>query len=177
MIRGPHPSTAFYPTFRAVPALMSLFAVLLLTGCSTLEPPDVTLSNLQLTDLTVLETSGVVTLRLANGNPEPLVVDGAAFNLYLMGRKVGKVLSDERVEVGRLSTSTLEAELHLSNLAMATRLQEILETETVAYEIRGKVWVLGDLGRSALRLSSSGDVDLGEAAEAFGGSGSGDAIR
>lgn len=134
--------------------------LLLVTGCATLEPPDVTLVDLSLDQITMLETSGKVTIRLSNANPEPLQVDGAAFDLYLDGRKVGEALSDARVEVPRLATATMEAALHLSHLAVATRIQSILKAETLDYRLHGKVWTIGGFGRKALRVERSGTIDL-----------------
>ncbi len=67
-----------------------------LAGCTALHlvPPDVSLVDLEFTDLTLFETSGVFTVRLSNENPEPLAVEGGVYNLYLGGKKVGKGLSD-----------------------------------------------------------------------------------
>ena len=142
---------------------LSLIAsMIVLTGCTSigLEPPDLTLVNLQMEEVTVLESSGLVTLRIANSNPEPIVVDGLAINLKLEGRKIGKVLSAERIEIPRLSTATIEGELHVSHLAVLTLVQQMMEAEAMSYGLAGKVYVQTDLGRRSLRVERSGRFDF-----------------
>ena len=106
----------------AIPAF-ALVAALALSGCASLGlvAPDVSLVDLKFTDLTMFETSGIFTVRLTNENPEPMFIEGGVYNLYLGGWRIGKGLSDHRVEVPPLSTATDEVELHLSNLAIATQ--------------------------------------------------------
>lgn len=133
-----------------------------LMGCATFgpAPPDITLVNLQFTDLTLFETSGVFIVRLANENPEALAVQGGVYTLYVDGIRVAKGLSDHRFSVPALSSVTDEIEVRVSNLAMATRLQSIFERGAFDYEIRAKVYVSGRLGQQTLRLSQSGFFDF-----------------
>lgn len=145
---------------------IALFSIALLSGCATLEPPDITLIDLRLTDITVLETSGEVALRIVNPSPDTLRVDGAAFGLHLDGLKVGQVLVDEQVDIERLDSAVLAGTLHISNLAMATRLKSIFDSAEFDYRLAGKVWVLTDLGRRGVRVERSGHINLNEAAAA-----------
>ena len=142
----------------------STLILIALTGCTSigLEPPDLTLVNLQLAEVTVLESSGVVTVRIANSNPDPLQVDGLALNLKLDGRRIGKVLSAERLEIPRLSTATLDAELHVSHLAVLTLVQQIMESESMSYGLSGKLYVITDYGRRSLRLERTGFFDFNQ---------------
>ncbi len=139
-------------------AVLALF-----TGCASLGlvEPDVTLVDLEFTDLTLFETSGVFTVRLANENPEPLVVDGGVYNLYLGGSKVGKGLSDHRIEVPALGTATDEVELHLNNLAIAGQVRSLWESKVFDYRLQGRVYVETGYGRRKLRIESEGRFDLG----------------
>ena len=105
--------------------ILVLMLVLLTTGCTTLgtmTPPDVSLVDMELTDVTVFETTGTITVRLTNENPEPLVIDGSVFKLYLNGMPVGKALDAERLEVPRLGTATQTVNLHINNVALIARL-------------------------------------------------------
>ena len=133
-----------------------------LAGCTTLGlvPPDVSLVSLELGDVTLFETSGTFTVRLANENPEPLAVEGGAYNLYLGGLKVGKGLSDQRIEVPALGTATVEVELFINNLAVATRLRSMFETGVVDYRIKAKIYLRGAYGRRALTVDREGSFDL-----------------
>ncbi|MEM8997160.1 MAG: LEA type 2 family protein [Acidobacteriota bacterium] len=142
---------------------VALCALLLLTtGCATLQldPPELTLADLALENMTVLETSGTVTIRIANSNPEPLQIDGMAFDLRLDGRKIGKALSDERFEVPRLQSVTVDAAINVSHLALATLIPQWMEAEDVTYDLSGKVYVLTELGRRSLKIRQSGSFDF-----------------
>ena len=139
-----------------------LLALVPLTGCATLGliEPDVSLVNLKFTDLTVFETSGVFVVRLANENPEPLTVEGGVYNLYLGGFRVGKGLSNHRIEVPALGTATDEVELHMSNLAIATQLRSILDSGIVDYRIKARVYVDRGYGRRRVTVEHEGRFDF-----------------
>ena len=137
-------------------------ALALVTGCASLGlvEPDVTLVDLEFTDLTLFETSGVFTVRLANENPEPLMVGGGVYNLYLGGLKIGKGLSNQRIEVPALGTATAEVQLHLNNLAVASQLRSIWESGILDYRLKARIYVEGGWGRKTLRIENEGRFDL-----------------
>ncbi len=150
------------PHRKLCPILAFAAALALATGCASvgLIKPDVTLVNLKFTDLTVFETSGIFTVRLTNENPEPLFVEGGVYNLYLGGLRVGKGLSNHRLEVPPLATATDEVELHLNNLAIATQLRSIYESGVADYRIKGKVYVEGTYGRRRVTIENEGRFDF-----------------
>ncbi len=140
--------------------LLSLVAVaLLLSGCGGGSPgPSVSLINLRFEDATALETTATFTLRLSNESPQPVPLEGEVHKIYLNGLYLGKGLSDQKVEVPRLGTVTHEVKVHLSNLALATRIKSILETKSFEYRIvsvfHGKSWW------NRLKSESSGKLEL-----------------
>ncbi len=153
--------------------LTTVSVALAITGCATLEPftaPDVTLVNIQFEDLTVFETSGTFTVRLSNENPEPMVVDGAVYKLYLGGQKVGKALSDARVEVPRLGSSVYEVDVFINNVALVTRLVTLGQQRALDYTIKGKLYVERPYGTRRLRFERDGRLDFsGEGATPLAG--------
>jgi LEA14-like dessication related protein len=137
----------------------SLMITVLTAGCAslgTMTPPDVSLVDLELTDVTVFETTGTITVRLTNENPDPLTVDGAVFKLYLNGMAVGKALDAERVEIPRLGTATQTVNLHINNVALVARLATMLEQSELNYRIKSKLWVERPYGRRKVRLDHQG---------------------
>ncbi len=155
-------------------------AVLILaaSACTTLgglEPPELNLANLELADATVFETSLHATVRIVNPNPEPLEVDGMAFRLYVDGIKVGKAVSATRVTVPRLGSVTIPLELYVSNVALLTRLKPVLESHSLRWAMRGKLYLVTDWGTRRLSLSGEGmlqpptEPDEEPAAAAAGG--------
>lgn len=135
------------------------------TGCASIGviPPDVSLVDLEFTDLTMFETTGEFTVRLANENQDPLRVTGGVFRLYLNGVKVGKALSSEPVEIPRLGTATHRVSLHINNVALATRLMGLMEQPTLDYEIKTKLFLDGALGTRRLNFVNSGSFNWDEA--------------
>ena len=104
-------------------------------------PPDVSLVDLEFTDVTVFETTGQITVRITNENPDPLVIEGSVFKLYLNGVAVGKGLASERVEVPRLGTATQAVDMHVSNVALVARLATLLDQPELDYRIKTRLWV------------------------------------
>ena len=134
-----------------------------ITGCATMESftaPDVTLVDVRFEDLTVFETSGTFTVRLSNENQDPVFVDGAVYKLYLGGQKVGKALSDARVELPRLGSSTYEVDVYINNVALVARLLTLGEEKGLDYTIRGKLYVERPYGLRRMRFSRDGSIDF-----------------
>ena len=150
---------------RTILAVAASVAVLAGAGCASLgglEPPDVTLVDLDLADATLFETSLRATVRIVNPNPEPLEVDGLAVRLYLGGLKVGKAVSPARVTVPRLGSVTVPLDLFVNNVALATRLKPLLETRSLAWAMKGKLYVVTEWGTRSAPLASEGVLSLGE---------------
>ena len=152
------------PARRSGPRRLAILLLMLipLSGCTTfgLIAPDVSLVNLKFTDLTLFETSGIFIVRLTNENPEPIFIEGGVYNLYLGGWRIGKGLSNHRLEVPPLATATDEIELHLSNLAIATQLRSIYDSGVADYRIKAKIYVEGGYGRRRIKVENEGRFDF-----------------
>lgn len=151
--------------------LLLVIAAVAVSGCVTtdpMEPPGVTLVDLDIVDATLFESTLDVAVRISNDNPEPVVIDGAVIKLELNGIKVGKGASDERVELPRLGSVVRRVELHMNHLAMATRIKGIIEAKVLDYGVTGKVYVVRPSGSvRGMSFESRGQLDLrGEAAQA-----------
>lgn len=144
---------------------LALTIVILSNGCAslgTMTPPDVSLVDLELTDVTVFETTGTITVRLTNENPDPLVIEGSVFKLYLNGMAVGKALDSERVEIPRLGTATQTVNLHINNVALVARLATMLEASELNYRIKSRLWVERPYGTRKVRLDHQGRFSYDE---------------
>jgi LEA14-like dessication related protein len=134
-----------------------------MAGCASFGgfvPPEVTLVDVSFQDLTLFESSGVLTVRVANENADSVFINGGVYNLYLNGIKVGQALSDAQFEVGRLSSTTTEVAIHINNLALATRLKGMMDTGVVAYRLHGKFFLDRSVGRRSVRFDRSGSYDF-----------------
>ncbi len=148
-----------------------VLAAFMASGCVStepLEPPGVTLVDLDIIDATLFESTLDVAIRISNDNPEPLVIDGAVVKLQLNGIKVGKGASDERLELPRLGSVVRRLELHMNHLALATRIKGIIEAKVLNYGVTGKVYVVRPSGSvRGMSFESRGQLDLrGEAERA-----------
>ena len=130
----------------------------MLCGCSRNDGPAVSLVSVHFKNATVLETTAVFTLRLENETPQPVQLNGGVHKIYLNGLYVGKGLSDETVTVPRLGTVTNDVTVHLSNLALATRIKSAIESKSFAYRIASQFYGSSMLSRT--RSESEGKLDL-----------------
>ncbi len=139
-------------------AVLTMFAA----GCSTLgmTPPDVTLVNLEFTDLTVFETTGEFTIRLTNVNADPLTIEGGVFTLFLNGQKIGRGLTSDVMEVPHLGTSTQKVPIFVNNLALATRVASLLEEPVLDYRLKAKLRLRVPYGTRKLTSEYTGSFSL-----------------
>lgn len=135
-----------------------LAAVTLLCGCSQNAGPAVSLVSVQFQDATVLETTATFVLRLSNEQPAPWQMNGSVHKIYLNGLYVGKGMSDQSVTVPRLGTVTNNLTVHLSNLALATRIKSVIESQRFEYRIHSTFY--GQTWPSRTRSVSEGILDL-----------------
>ncbi len=122
-----------------------LTAAIVLCGCGGgASGPSVTLVSVKFEDATALETTAKFTLRLSNESNEPVHITGEVHKIYLNGLYVGKGLSDQTRDLLRLSTTTHDVTVHLSNIALVTRLKPIIESKSFEYRVasvfHGKSW-------------------------------------
>lgn len=136
-----------------------LVAVGLLCGCGrSANGPSVSLINLRFEEATALETTATFTLRLSNESSHPVKFTGEVHKIYLNDLYIGKGLSDQAVEVPRLGTVTHEVKVHLSNLALATRIKAIIEAKSFSYRIASVFH--GDSWLSRTTSESIGKLEL-----------------
>jgi len=129
-----------------------------LAGCGGSPGPGVSLVTLRFEDATALETTATFTLRLENESPKPVKFSGAVHKIFINDLYVGKGLSDVALEVPRLNTVTQAVTVHLNNLALATRLKSIIESESFSYRIESVFH--GDSVFSRMRSDSAGKLAL-----------------
>jgi LEA14-like dessication related protein len=132
-------------------------------GCSTmgsLEPMEVTLKDLVVTEMTVFETSLLAKLRITNPNPDPITIDGASFKLYIEDKKVGTGTTKESFALDRLDSNVIEVVFHINNASALLRLKEIFGNNDVSYGVRGALFTEGAFGTKKIRIEKTGHVDL-----------------
>ena len=130
------------------------------TSLGTLEPPSITLAGVELSEVTMFETTVQVQLRVSNPNPEPMTLEGASFKLRLEDHKIGQGLSSETVIIDRLASALLNVTFHVNNAIALLQLREILEQEAVDYGIRAILYTQGSWGTKKLKVDKVGRFEL-----------------
>ena len=132
------------------------------TSMGSIEPLEVTLANLNITEVTIFETTLVAKLRITNPNPEAFTIEGASFKLYLEDKKVGMGTSKESFTIDRLDSYVVDVVFHMNNASALLRLKEILEDKDkeISYGVRGGLYTQGAFGTKKLKVEKTGRIDL-----------------
>jgi LEA14-like dessication related protein len=144
--------------------LLSCLSMVVLAGCASMgpvEPPDVTLVNLEVTEVTPFETTLEAEVRIINPNPDPLAVEGASFKLELLDHKIGTGTSSATATVPALDSATVPVTFRLNNVAAVSRLRTVLEAEALDWRLRGTVFARNASGgRMSLEVEESGRLSF-----------------
>ncbi len=160
MTTTPSPKSPFRVWLAVAAASVVAFATL--AGCSTTrdnEDFDVTLVNLSSDNGGgggIGEAELAFTIRLQNATPQAIVLVGGAHKIYLNGIYLGQGLSNERVEVPRLGTTTANLSVHLSTFKLARALYGVYRSQKADYRIVSTVY--GE--HRAFRTRKEGTIDL-----------------
>ena len=148
---------------QVVAGMVLLVGLFTISGCVTtgpVEPPEITLVDLKVVEVTVFETTMSAAVRIDNPNPEPLAVQGASFRIILDGRKIGTGMTPEEFTVERLGSEVVEVPVHVNNASLLLRLREILGADSISYGIRGTLFVDGGWGTRRLKVQRQGQLEL-----------------
>ena len=139
-----------------------ILAVVLVLGACTavrkpLAPPQVSITDLHLVGLTLLEQRYALTLRVQNPNPVSFPITGMAFRLNLNGAEFARGVNAESVTIPAYGEELLDVVV-TSNLAGA--IGELNAhggpSDRLRYELVGHVSVSGLPGR--VRFSYEGEI-------------------
>ena len=133
--------------------LITLFFFIALSGCaaihSTIETPRVTLNNLQVKDMTLLEQRYAVTLRVQNPNPIPLPIAGMNFQLDINDAELGNGVTNEAVTVPAYGEALLEINLvsNLMRIFSQIRGLENNKGQSLRYRLSGGLSLANRMGK------------------------------
>jgi len=139
--------------------LVSLF----FAGCSLFDTgpkPDVTIVNAIFTDVNLFETGMEFTVKVTNHTPQPLVIDGAVYHIYLNGIDVGTGSSGELLEIPRFGSANQTVRVGLSNLSMMGNLRSIIESKKFDYKIESEFYMKGRSFPWKVKTEKSNELDF-----------------
>ncbi len=146
-----------------LPALLALLAIFI-SGCAVIsrrpEPPQVTLTGIELTSVNLFEQSFRVKLRLQNPNNFELPLDGFQLDLKLNGQPFLSGTSTDSVTLPRLGSATvgMDAVSKLSGLFQQIKAIASGKTQMVRYSLTGKIHLVRPL--LSLPLKDEGEFDI-----------------
>jgi LEA14-like dessication related protein len=133
--------------------IVALFFVIMLNGCaalqSAIETPHVTLNNLQVVDMTLLEQRYAVTLRVQNPNPIPLPITGMNFQLDINDAELGRGVTNEAVTVPAYGEALVEVKLvsNLMRIFNQIRGLESSKGQSLRYRLSGGLSISSRMGK------------------------------
>lgn len=146
---------------------LGLCAALVASSCAgagraRLLPPEVSLVDLRVAEVTPFETSLALTLRCSNENPEALTTTGAVYAVTLNGVRAGRALADRTLELPRLGEAVETVLLRVDNLLLLTRLRGLLSARSLEYELQSRLYVASEGRERELRSEHGGWIELPE---------------
>ncbi len=142
-------------------------AALILSACAgaglgerELEPPLVTLADIQLHGAGLLEQRLGLVLRIRNPNPVDLPLDGLTVRLDIDGEPFATGISNEDVTVGALAEETVTVDAVSATTVLLNQLRRVTGLEEFDYRLSGTAFLRG-AERRTLPFEEDATVRLG----------------
>lgn len=150
--------------------LLLLVPLFHLAGCAltSLESPEVTLADIQVSEIRNFETVFLVQLRVQNPNQKPLEIEGLSCEMEIDGRKFASGLQGAQQSIPAYGTALVPVEVYASVIDMVGSAIGMLksaskkesELKDVEYKLSGSVNVKLSGFSQKLPFASSGRIDL-----------------
>ena len=139
---------------------------LALTGCAgvgtRLDPPQVSLANIRIEDVTGLETAFEIQMRVINANDVALTVKGIKAELDVNGQPFAAGVSNTPVEIPSYGSALVTVTAYSSVINMFKSVYGFKESQELKYRLNGKIRVSAgsSMTPATLPFESKGQVTL-----------------
>ncbi|MGB5746689.1 MAG: LEA type 2 family protein [Desulfobacterales bacterium] len=149
--------------------LITFFAVIIaylaLASCAgvgqQLDPPRISLANIQVQEVTGFETAFQIQLRVFNANDVDLNVKGIKAELEINGQAFATGVSNTPVEIPSYGTELVTITVYSSVIKMFKSIYGLKDSEELKYRLNGKLRVSGNnMLPTTLPFESEGQVTL-----------------
>jgi LEA14-like dessication related protein len=123
-----------------------------------LERPRVSLVGVGLENVSLLQSSLVLNLRVENPNSFRLPIDRGIYTIFLAGERVGVGGTRRPLAVPAHGTSDQQIVLQLDNLRLLSRLRDLVDRRNVGYRIEADHYITG-FRSQALHSVAEGQLD------------------
>ena len=153
---------------RSIPIITAatiFVAYLMLSGCAgvgkQLDPPRISLANIQVQEVTGLETAFQIQLRVFNANDVDLNVKGIKAELEINGQTFATGVSNTPVDIPSYGTELVTITVYSSVIKMFRSVYGLKDSEELKYRLNGKLRVSGNnMLPTTLPFESEGQVTL-----------------
>jgi len=153
---------------RSIPIITAatiFVAYLMLSGCAgvgkQLDPPRISLANIQVKEVTGLETAFQIQLRVFNANDVNLNVKGIKAELEINGQNFATGVSNTPVDIPSYGTELVTITVYSSVIKMFRSVYGLKDSEELKYRLNGKLRVAGNnMLPTTLPFESEGQVTL-----------------
>ena len=97
-------------------------------------------------------------VRVQNQNPDEIQVDGGVHHISINGTELGTGTSQESLQLAPFASGVQHVTLHLSNLAMLSKIKTLVESQRFQYDIESEIPVRRSGIRRTVDLTRSGRV-------------------
>ena len=141
------------------------FVILIIAGCAgvgtQLDPPRISLANIQVQEVTGLETAFQIQLRVFNANDVDLNVKGIKAELEINEQTFATGVSNTPVDIPSYGTELVTITVYSSVIKMFRSVYGLKDTEELRYRLNGKLRVAGNnMLPYTLPFESEGQVTL-----------------
>lgn len=151
-------------------AIVLLFAGGYLSGCASLmqmEPPEITLSGIQLESIKGLETAFAVDLRVFNGGERPLTVKGLECDLTLNDRHLAKGVTNPAKEIPAYGSEVVRVMVYSSMVDMLGMVHQLIRSAQRnesqgkwRYRLEGHLRLADPGWLEKIPFDTQGEIDL-----------------
>lgn len=141
------------------------FVILIIAGCAgvgtQLDPPRISLANIQVQEVTGLETAFQIQLRVFNANDVDLNVKGIKAELEINEQTFATGVSNTPVDIPSYGTELVTITVYSSVIKMFRSVYGLKDSEELRYRLNGKLRVAGNnMLPTTLPFESEGQVTL-----------------
>ncbi|UCF90420.1 MAG: LEA type 2 family protein [Desulfobacterales bacterium] len=138
---------------------------LVFAGCAgfgkRLESPRITLADIRVQEVKMMETAFQVQLRVFNANDVPLEVNGLECELEINGQSFATGISNSQTQIPPYGTATVPLVVYSSVFNMFKSVYGLQNREQLEYRLRGKLRLGGGgFVPPVLPFKSAGEVSL-----------------
>ena len=150
---------------RSTLKLALVLLTITLSGCAgnglvpDIDPPRVSLANLELLEGGTLEQRFRITLRVRNPNQIPLPITGFSFDMNVNGRSFADGVNNDSTLIPGLGERTVVVDASTSVLQVAQIIMGLPGRDTLSYGLDGQVFLQRGIGFS-VPFSESGELSL-----------------